>query len=150
MTSSNAVAVAIVGIACGLGGGIGMRDSSSQSASMTATVAEYSEFDLLVSARYQFMANCWLYPRGKPARVGIVRGERRECGEAIGRFEIRRKRDEGGTKRRTKMKIECRLALLDATKEGTVGGQMRCRLRDRSFEEASRDEIQINSEISEV
>jgi hypothetical protein len=48
------------------------------------------------------------------------------------------------------MKIECRLALLDATKEGTVGGQMRCRLRDRSFEEASRDEIQINSEISEV
>lgn len=34
MTSSNATVVAIVGKACALGGGIGMRANSSQSASM--------------------------------------------------------------------------------------------------------------------
>jgi hypothetical protein len=37
--SSNAIAVATVGIACALGGGIGIRDSSSQSASMIAVSA---------------------------------------------------------------------------------------------------------------
>jgi hypothetical protein len=91
ITSSNAVAVAIVGIACGLGGGIGMRDSSSQSASIAVALAEHRGSEFLVSVRYKSIENCWLYPRGKPARVGIVRGERRECGEAIGRFEIQTK-----------------------------------------------------------
>lgn len=141
--SSNAVAVATVGIACRLGGGIGIRDSSSQSASMLAVTSEVQLQcrDYLVRS-VVFFSMCrpdgpWCKLLSSPTWEYSECGHRSARGtrlrgsyQTIWRWDFDTVRDlESKVPNST---VEARLKMPDATKLGTVGLQLQCMLPARN------------------